>query len=129
MKLFYKQDSGYLCSRYPYDLVAEDSDPYIEVDEATYDQTFACEVGKSWAVRDNKLQIVDHLETQSTVEYKKIILNNKILDASDYLSDTDYIIMKLQEAQLEDEDEFQQLKIKYASELAARKEARKNINE
>lgn len=129
MKVYYKKSNGYLCYRYPYDLVAEDDDPYIEVTQEETEQTLLCEVGKTWAVIDGKLQIIDHVETQNTTEYKISKLNLDISVAKEYLGKTDYIIVKLQEAQLEDEEEYQTLRLKYADILAERKQARKSINE
>lgn len=128
MKVFYKKNNGYLCDRYPYDLKKEETDPYIEISEEEYNQTLVCELGKSWAVIDSKLTVIDDEETQNSTEYKRTKFENEISVLKEYLSNTDYIVAKINEAKIEDEDEFQQLKIKYADELAARKEARKNIN-
>ncbi len=47
MKLFYKKSNGYLCYRYPYDLQADEDDPYIEVTKEEADQTSICELGKT----------------------------------------------------------------------------------
>ena len=46
-----------------------------------------------------------------------------------YLSDTDYVIAKLNEAKIEDEELFNSLKAEYSDILAKRKEARTKINE
>ena len=46
-----------------------------------------------------------------------------------YLNDTDYVITKLNEAKLENEDLFNSLKEEYAEVLIKRKEARAKINE
>lgn len=129
MKIYYKKSNGYLCYRYPYDLVAEDDDPYIEVTPEEAEQTLMCEEGKTWAVIDGKLQIIDHVETQNTPEYKISQLNLNISIEQEFLTKTDYVIVKLQEAQLEDEEEYQALKLKYADILAKRKQSRKLINE
>lgn len=129
MKVFYKKNNGYLCDRYPYDLKAEEIDPYIEISEEEYNQTLVCELGKSWAVIDGKLTVVDDEETQNSAEYKRIKFENAISVEQEFLTRTDYVIVKLQEAQLEDEEEYQALRLKYADILAKRKQARKSINE
>lgn len=55
---------------------------------------------------------------------------NEINTLKSYLSDTDYIISKLNELKLEDdEEEYEKTKSEYAEVLAKRKEARKRINE
>lgn len=46
-----------------------------------------------------------------------------------YLSDTDYVVTKLNELKLEDEEEYEAEKAKYSDVLAKRKAARKRINE
>ena len=46
-----------------------------------------------------------------------------------YLADTDYVITKLNEAQLEDDGSFSGLKIQYADVLSKRKEARIRLSE
>ena len=129
MKVFYKKNNGYLCDRYPYDLKAEETDPYIEISEKEYNQTLFCELGKSWAVIDGKLTVVDDEETQNSAEYKRIKFENEISMKQEFLTQTDYVIVKLQEAQLEDEEGYQTLRLKYADILAERKQARKSINE
>lgn len=46
-----------------------------------------------------------------------------------YLNDTDYVITKLNELKVEDDDEYEEAKTKYVDILAKRKECRKRINE
>lgn len=52
-----------------------------------------------------------------------------IIELKQYLADTDYVITKLNELKLEDEDEYETEKAKYADILAKRKECRSKINE
>lgn len=52
-----------------------------------------------------------------------------IIELKQYLTDTDYVITKLNELKLEDEDEYETEKAKYADILAKRKECRSKINE
>ena len=56
------------------------------------------------------------------------ILKGKIFEAKNYLRATDYIITKLSEAVANGED-TSELKIKYAEQLAKRKEYRASIDE
>ena len=56
------------------------------------------------------------------------ILKGKIFEAKNYLRATDYIITKLSEAVANGED-TSELKIKYAEQLARRKEYRASIDE
>ena len=56
------------------------------------------------------------------------ILKGKIFEAKNYLRATDYIITKLSEAVANGED-TSELKIKYAEQLATRKEYRASIDE
>ena len=56
------------------------------------------------------------------------ILKDKIFEAKNYLRATDYIITKLSEAVANGED-TSELKIKYAEQLAKRKEYRASIDE
>ena len=65
----------------------------------------------------------------ATNEYKMQIANEQIEKYQQYLTDTDYIITKLNEARLEDDTEFEAMKAQYSEQLTKRKEARSKINE
>lgn len=67
---------------------------------------------------------------------EEYVLQKKLFDDAaekveleQYLSDTDYVITKLNELKLEDEDEYETEKIHYSDVLIQRKAARKRINE
>ena len=128
-KIYYDKETGYLCNRYPKDIEKTDASPFIEVDDRDYEETFTCPYGLFWAVKDGALKLVDDVETKSTKEYKTMVLNNEITELQQYLTDTDYIITKLNEAKLEDDVEFEAMKAKYSEQLTKRKEARSKINE
>ncbi len=128
-KLYYNKTSRRLCNRYPFDIPIDDDCDYIEVEDDIAEDTFTCIYGKSWAVVNGELVMIDAEEIQSTTEYQNTIKNNEISLLKEYLSNTDYVVAKLQEAQLEDEDEFNSLKQEYADVLAQRKRARARINE
>ena len=128
-KIYYDKKTGYLCNRYPKDIEKTDDSPFIEVEDEIEEQTYAVEYGKFWKVIDGSLVIGDDIETQATQEYKDLVRSNEINEYRQYLNDTDYVITKLNEAKIEDEDLFNSLKEKYAEILTKRKEARAKINE
>lgn len=128
-KVYYDKKTGYLCNRYPKDIEKTDDSPFIEVEDELEEQTYAVEYGKFWKVVDGSLVIGDDIETQATQEYKDLVRSSEINEYRQYLNDTDYVITKLNEAKIEDEDLFNSLKEKYAEILTKRKEARAKINE
>ena len=128
-KIYYDKKTGYLCNRYPKDIEKTDDSPFIEVEDDLEEQTYAVEYGKFWKVVDGSLVIGDDIETQATQEYKDLVRYNEINKYQQYLNDTDYVITKLNEAKIEDEELFNSLKEKYAEILTKRKEARTKINE
>lgn len=128
-KVYYDKKTGYLCDRYPKDIEKTDDSPFIEVDDELEEQTYCVEYGKFWKVIDGSLIIGDDIEAQATQEYKDLVRNNLMCEHKQYLNDTDYVITKLNEAKLEDEDLFNSLKEEYAEVLIKRKEARAKINE
>ena len=128
-KVYYDKITGYLCNRYPKDIKQTDDTPFIEVDDELEKQTYAVEYGKFWKVVDGSLVIGDDIETQQTQEYKDYVKDNLICEYKQYLNYTDYVITKLNEAKIEDEDLFNSLKEEYAEVLIKRKEARAKINE
>ena len=128
-KIYYDKKTGYICDRYPKDIKKTNDSPFIEVEDDIEDQTYSVEYGKFWKVVDGSLVIGDDIETQETQEYKDFIKNNIICEYKQYLNDTDYVITKLNEAKIEDEDYFNSLKEEYAEVLIKRKEARAKINE
>ena len=128
-KVYYDKKTGYLCNRYPKDIEKTDDSPFIEVEDDIEEQTYAVEYGKFWKVVDGSLVIADDIETQATQEYKDLVRSNEINEYQQYLNDTDYVITKLNEAKIEDENLFNSLKEKYAEVLTKRKEARAKINE
>lgn len=129
MKVYYDKETGYLCNRYPKDIEVKEDTPFIELPEEEVEETYIVEYGKFWAIKDNKLVKVDDIELQATEEYKQEIKNNEIADLKNYLNNTDYVIAKLNEAKIEDEELFEELKVKYAEILTKRKQARARINE
>ena len=128
MKVYYDKETGYLCERYPKDIEVKEDTPFIELPDEEVEETYIVEYGKFWAIKNNKLVKVDDIELQATEEYKQEIKNNEIADLKNYLDNTDYVIAKLNEAKIEDEELFEELKVKYAEILTKRKQARARIN-
>ena len=124
MKIYYNEE-GWVLDRYPYDEQHDDSSPFIEVDDVTYEETLSTQGGYRWRVVDGKLS--EEVYDSDLVE--EIARVNEILSLKDYLEETDYVISKLNEAKLESEEEFETLKIQYEDVLQKRKVARARINE
>lgn len=129
VKIYYDKSTGYLCGRYPKDLPIGESTPFIEVAEEEASETYVCEYGKVWAVKNGSLQKVEDAETTASDEYKAYARENEISSLKNYLTETDYVISKLNELKLEDEDEYETEKAKYSDVLKKRKEARARIND
>lgn len=124
MKIYYNE-KGWVLDRYPYGEFHSKKSPFIEVDEVTYERTLSTDEGCRWRVTDGKL--AEEVYDQSIID--EIARINELLSLKEYLSDTDYVVSKLNEAKLESEDEFETLKAKYADVLERRKTARSRINE
>ena len=129
IKIYYDKETGYLCNRYPKDIEVKKDTPFIEIDEEEANKTYSVPYGKFWAVKNGELCIVDDLEVINSDEYKSMLKEQEITFLKQYLSDTDYVITKLNEAKIEDEELFNSLKTEYSDILAKRKEARAKINE
>ena len=129
IKIYYDKETGYLCNRYPKDIKVKDDTPFIEVDEEEVNKTYSVAYGKFWAIKNGELCIVDDLEVINSDEYKNMLKEQEIDSLKQYLSDTDYVITKLNEAKIEDEELFNSLKADYSDILVKRKEARTRINE
>ena len=129
IKIYYDKETGYLCNRYPKDIEVKKDTPFIEVNEEEANKTYSVQYGKFWAVKNGELCIVDDLEVINSDEYKSMLKEQEITFLKQYLSDTDYVITKLNEAKIEDEELFNSLKTEYSDILAKRKEARAKINE
>jgi sulfur relay (sulfurtransferase) DsrF/TusC family protein len=125
IKLYYDENTGFLCDRYPKNIAVSESTPFLEVSDEEAECTYYCEAGVFWGVKDNKLQLLP----DETPEYIKMKKHNEICESQQYLSDTDYVITKLNELRLEDDDEYEEAKAKYANVLTERKAARKRIND
>ena len=127
-KLYYDKDTGFVSERYPHNYKKDES-VFIEVEDDVYERTFSVNTGYIWKVENGVPVIVEDPDENSQKELKRMNLNNQLCDFQQYLTDTDYIITKLNEAKLEDDAEFEVMKAQYSEQLLKRKEARFKINE
>ena len=88
-----------------------------------------CTYGNKKVYKDGEIIEVEDERTKSSKEYKELQTLIEIQQCKEYLASTDYVISKLNEAKIESEEEYQNLKEKYQETLAKRAEARKRINE
>ena len=133
MKFYYNEKTGKIRNHCFYDADTEGESlkmPSIELTIDEWSKTLASHpVGKTYFYKNGKLVLEDDPDVINTEEYKAEVKANEIATLKRYLSDTDYVISKLNELKLEDEAEYEAEKIKYADILKKRKEARVKINE
>lgn len=128
MKIYYNKDTGIVCERYPKDLIVDDDCAELEVTDAEYAETLQCEYGKVWAVKKDILTKIDDEDIINTDEFRRLSLSAELNQYQTYLDTTDYVITKLNELRLEDDDTYETEKANYADTLSKRKEAREKIN-
>lgn len=133
MKFYYDENTRRVINHCYYDEDTESAKkslPSFELTIKEWSETLACiPFAKAYFYRDGKLLLEDDKEVMATNEYKMQIANEQIEKYQKYLTDTDYIITKLNEAKLEDDAEFETMKAQYSEQLTKRKEARSKINE
>ena len=129
-KKFYYDENTEVIEITPfYDEEKEKNLPYIELTYEEWERELAtCSYGFKKAYRDGKIIEVADEEVQASEEYQKNIKEIEVSELKNYLSETDYIITKLNEAKIEDDALFEELKTKYADVITKRKEARERIN-
>ena len=88
-----------------------------------------CTYGNKKVYKDGEIIEVEDERTKSSKEYKELQTLIEIQRCKEYLASTDYVISKLNEAKIESEEEYQNLKENYQETLLKRAEARKRINE
>lgn len=129
-KFYYDENTGVIEVTPFYDEEKEKNLPYIELTYEEWERELAtCSYGFRKAYRDGKIIEVANEEVQASEEYQKNLKEIEVSELKNYLAETDYIITKLNEAKIEDDALFEELKIKYADELQKRKEARDRIKE
>lgn len=130
-KKFYYNPTTYEIERRAFYDEVEDKDlPFIELTFEEWEEKLSSlSYGYKKVYLNGEIQEVLDENVINTIEYKNIQKEWEIKKLKRYLSDTDYVITKLNEAKIEDENLFNSLKTKYADILAKRKEARVRINE
>lgn len=128
-KVYFQKSTGFICYRYPYHYEPENENDFIEISAEEAEPTYQCPYGKIWAVKDGKPVLIDDEQVINTEKYKTEVKTNEIATLKQYLSDTDYVVAKLNELRLDDEEEYEAEKAKYSDVLKKRKEARAMINE
>ena len=128
-RVYFQKSTGFICRRYPYGYKPENENDFIEISVEEAEPTYQCPYGKIWAIKDGKPILIDDGKVVNTEEYKAEVKANEIATLKQYLSDTDYVVSKLNELKLEDETEYEAERAKYSDVLKKRKEARARINE
>ena len=128
-KVYFQKSTGFICHRYPYYYEPENENDFITISIEEAEPTYQCPYGKIWAVKDGKPVLIDDEQVINTEKYKTEVKTNEIATLKQYLSDTDYVVAKLNELRLDDEEEYEAEKAKYSDVLKKRKEARARINE
>ena len=130
-KKFYYNPTTYEIERRAFYDEVEDKDlPFIELTFEEWEEKLSSlSYGYKKVYLNGEIQEVLDEKVINTIEYKNIQKEWEIKKLKRYLSDTDYVITKLNEAKIEDEDLFNSLKVEYSDILAKRKEARARINE
>ncbi len=130
-KKFYYNPTTYEIERRAFYDEVEDKDlPFIELTFEEWEEKLSSlSYGYKKVYLNGEIQEVLDEKVINTIEYKNIQKEWEIKKLKRYLSDTDYVITKLNEAKIEDEDLFNSLKTEYSDILTKRKEARVRINE
>lgn len=117
--MFYKKnlnvENSYAVSDTKYD------EDFVEMDDDLFEKDELGDYYLKTFLNNPSSEYIERLQN-----YKNLL---EITSLKQYLSSTDYVIAKLQEAQLEDEEEYASLKEEYAEVLTKRKEARARIRE
>ena len=102
-------------------LSSNPEDGYEEMDDDLFDTGFdSCFYLKSFLENPDAEYLARKTEREKY---------NEIMNLKNYLASTDYVISKLNELKLEDDEEYEKAKADYAEVLVKRKEARAKINE
>ena len=130
-KKFYYNPTTYEIERRAFYDEVEDKDlPFIELTFEEWEEKLSSlSYGYKKVYLNGEIQEILDEKVINTIEYKNIQKEWEIKKLKRYLSDTDYVITKLNEAKIEDENLFNSLKTEYSDILTKRKEARARINE
>lgn len=129
-KFYYDAETRIIDVKPFYDKQVNQDKPCIELTFEEWEEKLSsCNYGYKKAYINNEIVEVEDIEVMNSEEYKNAQKEWEIKKLKRYLNDTDYVIIKLNEAKIEDDDLFNSLKEQYAEVLIKRKEARVRINE
>lgn len=104
--------------------------PSFDLGEAEWEKTLSViPYAKAYFYRDGSLSLEDDPDVVRNEEYEAKLRADEIAELKRYLSDTDYVISKLNELKLEGEEGYEAERADYSDVLKKRKEARARINE
>ena len=127
-RFYYLEDGTIKVTPFNDELVEEDL-PFIELTYEEWEKKLSsCKYGYKKCYINDEIVEVEDKELQASEEYKSLQKEIEITNLKNYLFETDYIITKLNEAKIEDDSLFEELKTKYADVITKRKEARERIN-
>ena len=130
-KKFYYNPTTYEIERRAFYDEVEDKDlPFIELTFEEWEEKLSSlSYGYKKIYLNGEIQEILDEKVINTIEYKNTQKEWEIKKLKRYLNDTDYVITKLNEAKIEDDELFNSLKTEYSDILTKRKEARVRINE
>ena len=129
-KKFYIDEEGVIEVTPFFDKQVNKNQEYIELTFEEWQEKLSTSTyGFKKVYKDGEIIEVEDENIRNSEEYKEIQKLIEIQCCKDYLASTDYVISKLNEAKIEDEELFEELKVKYAEILTKRKQARARINE
>lgn len=119
--MYYKKRDDVAGAYLMADAIFEGDEGFVEMDDSLFEMGYG-----------GNIFLKSFLESP-TEEYlaqkKRFEETEERCELEQYLSDTDYVVAKLNELRLDDEEEYEAAKDEYADVLAKRKAARKRINE
>ena len=129
-KKFYIHKEGVIEVTPFFDKQVKKNQEYIELTFEEWQEKLSTSTyGFKKVYKGGEIIEVEDENIRNSEEYKEIQKLIEIQRYKDYLASTDYVISKLNEAKIESEEEYQNLKEKYQETLVKRAEARKRINE
>lgn len=133
MKFYYDGKSKEIFNHCFYNEDNEHLDyPFIDLSFEEWNKSLQCYPTDKLPFYNEESKIIEFKNNDfytSSSLFKQHQLENQMQELKSYLTETDYIITKINEAMIEDEKLANSLKEKYAIELNTRKEYRKQINE
>ena len=126
-KFYYDSSTGIIEGHCFYDTPIEQNKPFFMITLADWCNKLQCgRLNYVKAYINN--EIVEIPDPTKTTEIRKAEIEDQIAENEKYLNSTDYIIIKLQELQVEEDSTFTTIKAQYTTELQTRKDKRAEIN-